>query len=334
MKVVLASPNFHQSRGNTVTVKRIADGLEKLGVQTDIVSTTEESNLYLFPSADIVHGFHAYHFYSFMRKAGMRLEPYMLTLTGTDLNHDLFDEYKRQDVVASLTGASSIHVFDEKAKETLVNVVPKTKDKIFIIPQGNSAFPKTKAPITKEENTFLFVLPAGIRKVKNVPAAIKMLRAFHDKFPHIRLWLVGPIIEEKEGEIVKELVNQNQGWVQYLGQVPHSKMGAIYEYADVVLNTSYSEGQSSALLEAMGYGIPVLVSNNQGNCNIVSHNKTGFVYHNSKDFLEFASLLINNNKLKQRMGEFAKQYITEKHSSTYEAEALVKIYKNILKYTR
>ncbi|MDC3414534.1 glycosyltransferase family 4 protein [Aquibacillus sp. 3ASR75-11] len=330
MKVVLATPNFHQPRGNTVTVQRIADNLEHLGVQTDIVSTTERDSTATFPDADIVHGFHAYRFYTFMKQLGMTLDPYMITLTGTDLNHDLFDEKRRGDVLACLNGAEAVHAFDEKAKEILLQEAPKIKDKTYVIAQGNSDFPKVKPPIEKEENTFLFVLPAGIRKVKNVPSAINMLRVLHDKYVHVRLWLVGPILEEEEGDIVKELVDQHADWVQYLGQVPHSEMGAIYERADVVLNTSHSEGQSSALLEAMGYGIPVLVSDNQGNRNIVTHQETGFVYDTPNQFLELAEQIMNNDKLQQDIGVSAKQYTTKNHSGVYEAEALFRIYRSIL----
>ncbi|WP_194241287.1 glycosyltransferase [Bacillus fonticola] len=330
MKVVLASPNFHQPRGNTVTVRRIASGLEKLGVKTDIVSITEEGSLHSFPSADIVHGFHAHHFYTFMQKLGRTLNPYIVTLTGTDLNHDLFDKSKRADVMTSLNGAKAIHVFDNKARETLLNEIPQTKNKIVTIAQGTVDFPKVHLPFAKEKNTFLFVLPAGIRKVKNIPAAIHMMQALHRKFPRVRLWLVGPIIEEEEGRLVKELVDRQSDWISYLGQLPHSSMGAVYEQADVVLNTSHSEGQSTALLEAMGYEIPVIVSNNQGNRSIVSHKETGFLYQTPDEFLEFTEQIMNNKHLKQKMGQLAKQYIVANHSNTYEAETLLHMYKRIL----
>ncbi|WP_245804764.1 glycosyltransferase [Halobacillus hunanensis] len=328
VKILLASPNFHQPRGNTVTVQRIANSLEKLAIDTEIISTTEKEWTTL-PTADLVHGFHAYHFYKFMQKLDHKPDPYMVTITGTDLNHDLFDEKKRKDVFASLRGAEAIHVFDDKAKSIIINELPEIEDKIFTIAQGNSDFPGETPPVEKAEDTFLFVLPAGIRKVKNVPAAIHMMQELHDKFPRVRLWLVGPIIEEEEGKTVQELVCQYD-WVQYLGQVPHSTMGSIYQRADVVINTSHSEGQPSSLIEAMGYSLPVLVSNNPGNQSIVSHLETGFVYNDPNEFLDYSEQIINNNEIKQKIGQQAKQYIIKHHSNTNEANAFVKIYKNII----
>ncbi|WP_152640109.1 glycosyltransferase family 4 protein [Virgibacillus necropolis] len=328
MKVILATPNFHQPRGNTVTVKRIAEGLEKLGIETEVISMTEDNPVTALPSADIVHGFHAYRFYKFKEQLDEKITNFVITLTGTDLNHDLFNENKRTDVLSCLTEAKIIHVFDKDAKSTLINELPNLESKIAVVHQGTSEFPVEKPGINKEKDTFLFVLPAGIRKVKNIPAAIKMLNKLHTKFPMIRLWLVGPIIEEEEGKIVKDLVTENKDWIKYIGQVDHSQMGTIYNQADTILNTSHSEGQSSAILEGMGHGIPVLVAGNQGNRSIVSDGQTGLVYNTSNQFLDYAEQIMNNIELRKELVIAAKNYISKTHSSTYEAEHLLSLYKS------
>lgn len=329
MKVLLATPNFHQPRGNTVTVRRIAEGLEKLGAQTEIVSSTDQLNA--FPKADIVHGFHAYHFYTFKEKWNTSVDEYVITLTGTDLNHDLFNEDKRSAVLTCLREAKAIHVFDKKAKITLINEVPDLESKIAVIHQGTGDFQQNTLDLTKEPNTFLFTLPAGIRQVKNIPGAIEILSSLHKKYPMIRLWLVGPIIEEKEGNIVKNLVKENSDWISYLGQIDHADMGAVFQATDTILNSSHTEGQSSAILEGMGYGLPVLVSGNQGNRNIVEHGITGFVYDNPDQFLDYAEKIMNNITIRKKISESAKKYISENHSSSFEAEKLMEIYRNALK---
>ncbi|MDL4842261.1 glycosyltransferase [Aquibacillus rhizosphaerae] len=330
MKVVLVTPNFHQPRGNTITVQRIADGLKSMNVDTEIVSTTEDTEMTFLPEADVVHGFHAYKFYSFMEKLDVKPKSYVLTLTGTDLNHNLFDKKTRPDVLTCLRNSVAIHVFNEEAKQTLLSEVPEVKEKTFMVPQGTEILHDTKADYQKQENTFLFVLPAGIRKIKNVPAAIEMMEKLHQKYNHVRLCLVGPILEKEEGKIVSEMVEDNNDWIDYLGQLPHEKMGTIYYQADCVLNTSHSEGQSSAILEAMAHGLPALVSDNQGNRSIVSHEKTGFIYQNSDQFLDYAEKIMNNNTLRYKIGESAKEYISQNHSSESEIKRLLKIYRKAL----
>ncbi|WP_226037324.1 glycosyltransferase family 4 protein [Aquibacillus saliphilus] len=330
MKVVLATPNFHQPRGNTITVQRISDGLKCLGHTTEIISITDTS-ISKLPEADIIHGFHAYHFYSFIQTLKEKPKSFMITLTGTDLNHYLVDKDTRSDVITCIKDARTIHVFNDEAKEILMKEVPEVKHKTVMIPQGASNFKDSSSSYKKEENTFLFVLPAGIRKVKNVPFALETVKKLHDQYPNIRLWIVGPILEEEEGQLVKELVNANKKWVSYLGQLAHEEMSGIYYQADCILNTSHSEGQSSAILEAMGYGIPVLVAGNEGNKSIVSDQETGFIYHNQNQFLDYAKKIMNNINLRQSISISAKQYIAEHHSSAHEVEYLLKLYQEILK---
>ncbi|MGM0847052.1 MAG: glycosyltransferase [Bacillota bacterium] len=329
LKVVLASPNFHQQRGNTVTVQRIANGLGGAGVETEIISITEDSTIPEIPQADLIHGFHAYKFFSFKKKIKGIQPPFVITMTGTDLNHDLYDERRREIVIGCLEEAAAITVFDREAKETLIREIGNIETKIHVIHQGTSSLQTSDIHISKEENTFLFVLPAGIRKIKNIPFAIHALEKLHNQFTHIRLLLVGPVIEQDEGELIEKLTKKND-WISYIGQLPHQQMGAVYEHGDVVLNTSFSEGQPAAILEAMEKGLPVIASDNSGNRNILSHGNTGFLYTNESEFLDYAETLLNNNELRVKFGNAAKSYILHNHSREYETNTLLSIYEQVL----
>ncbi|MDN7228332.1 glycosyltransferase family 4 protein [Planococcus liqunii] len=330
MKIVLAAPNYPQPRGNTVTVRRMAANLEQLGIETQIVSTTGENRAASLPSADLIHGFHAYYFHQFLQGLDDLTVPYIITMTGTDLNVDLFDSQKRDGVLSALAGAKAIHVFDQSAQDLLLKEAPEFQGKVFPIAQGASSFPKDSPLFQKEDGTFLFVLPAGIRQVKNIPFAIQSLEKLQQTYPHLRLWLVGPVLEETEAEIVFALAEKHAGWIRYLGELPHEQMGAVYRQADAVLNTSLSEGQPAAILEAMGSGLPVLVSDVQGNNGMVEHGRTGYLYNGQTEFLEYAEQLMNNKEVRKRIGQQAKHYAAVRHSALHEAEALLKIYRRIV----
>jgi glycosyltransferase involved in cell wall biosynthesis len=333
MKVVLTTPNYHQPRGNTVTVERIYKGLIRFGVEAEIVSITEETPLPRLPQGDLVHGFNAYHFSKYWGQRSSDSPPNMITITGTDLNHYLFEQETKEQIIQCLNDAKAVHVFNTKAKDLLLSEVPWIQDKTFLIPQGMVEFPSVegnKPKEIKEEGSFLFVLPAGIRKVKNIAAAISMLTALHKQEQRIRLWIAGPIIEEAEGGLVRELVAQNADWIRYLGQLPHGEMGEIYKSADVVLNSSLSEGQSSAILEGMSAGIPVLVSDIEGNRDIVAHGITGYLYQNEEEFMGFAQQLMHSQELRTRLGKEGRDYIANQHSFEEEMKSLVNIYRDIL----
>jgi glycosyltransferase involved in cell wall biosynthesis len=330
MKVVLVTPNFHEMRGNTITVQRISDGLKNLGVKTEVISITKGEDYRKLPKADIVHGFNAFQFYHYWQEQGSSTIPYVVTLTGTDLNHDLFSSKREQVVIDSLTNAKAIHVFNKEALSKLLRKAPYFQAKTMMIPQGAQSFQLNVDTYAEEDNAFVVVLPAGIRKIKNVPRAIEMLKTNHDSNKQIKLWIVGPVLEEEEGRIVAKLVEENKEWVSYLGPVPHEKMGGIYKSADIVLNTSFSEGQSGALLEAMAEGIPVVVSNNTGNRDIVSHGEVGFIYENAIEFNHYIKKLFEDQLLRKTMSKKGIDYIAKHHSVKKEAELIHDLYQTVL----
>ncbi|MDG5788956.1 glycosyltransferase family 4 protein [Evansella sp. AB-P1] len=330
MKIVLATPNYDQIRGNTVTVDRIGKGLNKVGVHTEIVSSTDRSNYNKDLVADIFHGFHAFRFYTFMKHSVSDLKPYVLTLTGTDLNYDLYDNKRREAVIQTLAEAEAIHVFNEEGREKLLTEIPYFKEKTFVIQQGVSPFARIAPPIRKEEGTFLFVLPAGIRSIKNIPGAINMLSKVQEKLSTIRLWIVGPILDEGEGETVKALIEKKQNWIRYLGHVPHDRMGGIYDQGDVLLNTSFAEGQSSAILEGMLSRLPALIYDNEGNRSIVKHGETGFLYRNESEFIYLVNYLFESPHIRKKIGEAGQSYVLKNHSSNKEVEKLLSIYERVL----
>lgn len=333
MKILLATPNFHQQRGNTVTVRRIADRLKRLGVQPKIISTTD-SVPDVLPAHDIVHGFHARRFFKFKEKLAQPIGPYVITMTGTDLNHDLFVPETRHDVLRCLEEAAAIHVFDEEAQGILNNVNPSLSSRVFVIHQGTEPFAAGEPLFHKENDSFLFFLPAGIRKVKNIPIAIELVAEVHRSYPHVRLLLAGPILEDEEGAYVQKLVSKYADWITYTGAVPHENMGALYQAADVVLNTSLTEGQPAAILEAMQAGLPVLASSNHGNRSIIKHDHNGLIYETSEQFCTYAAQLIENPSLRKRLGLAARNYVKTRHSSSYEAKKLLNIYEQVLRNTK
>jgi predicted glycoside hydrolase/deacetylase ChbG (UPF0249 family) len=59
------------------------------------------------------------------------------------------------------------------------------------------------------------------------------------------------------------------GGLVYLPPVSHGALLAAISEADVVLNSSRTEGQCGAILEAMALGTPVLARRNEGNCDLI-----------------------------------------------------------------
>ena len=102
--------------------------------------------------------------------------------------------------------------------------------------------------------------------------------------------------------------------IHYVGTVPYDKLEQSYQYADIFVLTSLSEGMPSVILEAMGCGLPIIASDVGGNNEIVKEGENGFLIQG--DDIEYLAkrlvTLVNDASLRQAQGkrsrELAQQY--------------------------
>lgn len=97
--------------------------------------------------------------------------------------------------------------------------------------------------------------------------------------------------------------------IQYAGTIPYDRLEQSYQYADIFVLTSLSEGMPSVILEAMGCGLPVIASDVGGNNEIVREGENGFLIQGD-DIATLAqrlAALISNAALRQRMGQRSRE---------------------------
>ena len=92
--------------------------------------------------------------------------------------------------------------------------------------------------------------------------------------------------------------------LHYVGTVPYDMLERSYQYADIFVLTSLSEGMPSVILEAMGCGLPVVASDVGGNNEIVKEGENGFLIQGDdiETLAQQLATLINDQDLRQRMG--------------------------------
>jgi len=313
MRVAVVTPHFLPAvRGNAVTVQRIVSGLRQQGLDVTVISLDAVPD----PAAararicalrpDVVHAFHAYRTGPLATETAAALGvPAVITITGTDVNHDLFDPARRPAVIGALERAQAIVVFHEAIGEKLGRELPPLREKIRVIEQSvrceEEAF-DLRARTGAGPEAFLFFLPAGIRPVKNVLYAVRPLEALRACYPALRLVIAGPILDDGEGERLRAAV-ASRPWVHHLGPLSHGEICASLKTVQVVLNTSISEGgMSNAILEAMSQGVPVLASDIEGNRTIIDDGVDGFLFASEEEFAAKAEALLRDPVLRRRLG--------------------------------
>ena len=118
VRILLVAPHsLGELRGNTVTLARLAAGLRAAGAHVKLLGPEQPAPRGHF---DVIHAFHA-------TKAGPRaLElaartkaELVVTLTGTDINQDLFDPQRGMVVRRVLGQAAALVVFSAAGRARL-----------------------------------------------------------------------------------------------------------------------------------------------------------------------------------------------------------------------
>jgi glycosyltransferase involved in cell wall biosynthesis len=121
----------------------------------------------------------------------------------------------------------------------------------------------------------VIVVCRNFTEVYNVACAIRAFSIVSRENSNTRLILAGDGPERKNLEsLVASLGLEN---VDFLGNVPNEKMNAIYQSADIFMNTSRVDNMPNCILEAMACGLPVVSTNVGGIPYLVTDTKTGLL---------------------------------------------------------
>lgn len=184
-----------------------------------------------------------------------------------------------------------------------------TKEKIVLIPNGiNESYLST--PInTKEENKILyFGRISPIKKLETLIEAFSKL-----KNSELKLELYGPA-EEEYLITLKKLINELQleKTIIITNKTYNTEEGIkTIDKAKIVVLPSESEGMPQTLIEAMARKKIVIASNNEGNCELITSKKNGYLFTigNSEELANCISEGINApNIIREEARKKAEQY--------------------------
>ena len=309
---------FPSTRGNAVTVERIARGLRARGEDLEIwdLSTMSPSSLERRASEyhpALIHAFHAYRAgplgLTLARRIGC---PLVVTLTGTDVNLDLFDAERTAAVRQVLEGADAVTVFHESVAALAARALPGIRARVVIVPQSvDLPAPRLALERAPGARAPVMLFPAGIRPVKRPLFPLVPLDALASRYPGFELRYVGPILDAVEGAALVRAL-EGRPWARYLGEVPHAAMPAQFKDADIVLNCSLSEGgMANSVLEALALGRSVLASDIEGNRSVIEDGVTGLLFSGPDAFADKAARLLGDAGLRRRLGEAGRARVAQ-----------------------
>lgn len=334
MRICMIAPHyFPAENGNAVTVRRIERQLRLLGCEVRVFPVDRMSGEELLAGVkefapQLLHAFHGYHGGRMAHALAQQLElPYLVTLTGTDV-YQALDDQRSFDTHAALRGAARLVAFHAYVKRRLADHLPSLEERTVVIPQGVELPALASGSAPREFCTFL--LPAGLRPVKNVLFPLQPLAALQAVHPEIRLVLVGPILDPAYAAEVMEALERHP-FASYLGTVSHDAIGELYRAADIVLNSSLIEGgMANSVLEALAYGKALLVTDIEGNRSIIKDCLNGLLYRDAAEFTRKAERLVTDPQLRAKLGENGRSLVRDKYPPEREGHSYLELYQTIL----
>ena len=240
---------------------------------------------------------------------------------GLELQIHGFEKYSGlRKIIAdfAIPRASAIRCVSQRLKRQLTNYFGVREEKITVapifaktqfptrLPDGqvsNFQFPN-KSQNKNQENKFIFLTVGRLVAVKNINLQIRAVAEVAKKYPNIELRIVGDGPERKKLELkIKNYKLQN--YVKFFGW--QNNLEEFYSQANAFLLTSDSEGWGMVVVEAVNYGLPVIMTDVGCAGELIENEKSGLVVPVSNQIkLEKAMIrIINDDNLRKKLAEGA-----------------------------
>ena len=214
-------------------------------------------------------------------------------------------------------------------KENMVRYLHINKNRINVIINGvdtNKFTPrKPDANLLREfgisENDIVIGTVGRLVEVKNFPELINTFKRLRQQHNNVRLMIVG------DGPLMEDFLDLRRKLALEESVILTGRRNDIPELLrvfDVYALTSWNEGISNTLLEAMSTGLPIVASEVGGNVEIIHHGKVGYLYPsgNQKKLLESLESLIEENDTLDTFSKNARAHVI----NNYSMEAMLNNY--------
>jgi glycosyltransferase involved in cell wall biosynthesis len=280
-----------------------------------------------------------YGFYS----AISNIKPFLATVWGSDVLLNPKNPLLRAIAKYTLKRADGV-IVDSVVQENAVIGLGCKKDKIWKFPWGID-LEKFKSSVEGREikrllgweNHPIVICTRAHKPIYGIEYLIKAIPLVVGTNPEARFLIIGegPLTESFKRMVQEYRVEK---YVKFIGTIPNEEMPRYLGAASVYVSTSFSDGTSISLLEAMACGLSVIVTDIPGNREWVKDGENGYLVP-VKDHVALAEkikILLAEKSLQDKMRMKNIKLIEERgdwrknREIFYNAiQSLLKLYKHV-----
>ena len=203
------------------------------------------------------------------------------------------------------------------------------KKKTILIQSSGINLKKFKLRIRKKEK--IVVMPSRILYDKGVVEFVKAASTLKKIYKDWRFKLIGTKDYNNPSMVPREIM---QKWVKdKVIEIDEytSDVNKLYEEASIVCLPSHREGFSKVILEAGAASLPIIASDIPGCKEGIINKKTGFLFKlkNHKDLILKFKQLIDDKKLRDKIGKNAYKHVTSNYDVDMINKKIIKLYKKV-----
>ncbi len=166
-----------------------------------------------------------------------------------------------------------------------------------------------------------------LEKYKNPLLWIKIAKTITSQYSNVEFIWLG------EGKLYDKCIalSINHKNIKFLGY--QSNVIEFYKKAYIYIQPSEIESLGMSVIDALSYGIPVIVSNNGGLPETIQNKISGFICLNKEHcFVQKISLLIERPEIRELMGKNARMYAKNVFNPDIQNKKIMTLYKSISLY--
>lgn len=179
--------------------------------------------------------------------------------------------------------------------------------------------------IPEDKHIVLFL--GRIGKEKNITEILQYLENINRDDIVFIIAGAGPFLSELKDICSNSKIRDR---LIFTGMIDSSKVANFYSKADVFVSASTSETQGLTFIESMACSTPIICRHDDCLDGVLIEGKTGFGYDTEEEFIDYLNQILDNEKLRDKMGKNCKQLVDENYTEDSFANKIEKIYKKVI----
>ncbi len=200
---------------------------------------------------------------------------------------------------------------------------------IYVLP---NSVKKSDIEFNKKKEYLNILFLGRINQMKGAYDLLEIAPKIIESYPSAKFVFAGDGEIEKFTQLCQKM-NLSTNYIKVTGWLDGKQKEKALKDASLLVLPSYFEGQSLSVLEAMAFGLPVVVTRVGGNPDVVKDGVNGFLVDagDKKALFDKIIQLLNDEALRNKMGKNNVVLIEKNYTSSVIAQKLMDYYDLVVK---